>query len=108
MIYGHDKTIHRTGNLNVEVDKHGKVVAVWFRCMALPFDQRVVDADRAKTMQEIYEGECQGHRFHSPNESFIRAIDIDVPDTQEPTPDGSIEQADIRIVDGKRFRRIKA
>jgi len=31
MIYGHDKTIHSTQKVNVELDKHGQVVAVWFR-----------------------------------------------------------------------------
>lgn len=48
--YGHSGTIHRTEVLNVETDKSGNVVAVWFRCQALPFDQTTVDGQRAKSM----------------------------------------------------------
>lgn len=54
MIYGHNKTIHRTGEVNVELDKDGKVVSVWFRCMALPFTQNVVGDDRADEMRGMY------------------------------------------------------
>jgi hypothetical protein len=39
MIYGHDGTIHKTRYLDVEVDDDGRVVAVWFRCLMLPFKQ---------------------------------------------------------------------
>lgn len=54
MIYGYDKTIHGTTILNVEVDKKtGKVVSVWFRCMALPFDVREVGPERAKEMRRM-------------------------------------------------------
>lgn len=56
MIYGHNNTIHRTKLLNVEVDKKGKVVSVWFRCMPLPFDVIKVDNARAKEMREMYKG----------------------------------------------------
>lgn len=55
MIYGHDKTIHRTNEVNVEVDKNGKVVSVWFRCILLPFDQTVVSNDRAREMRAAYQ-----------------------------------------------------
>ena len=54
MIYGHDKTIHRTGEVNVELDKAGKVVSVWFRCMHLPFTQDIVDDRRAEEMRAAY------------------------------------------------------
>jgi hypothetical protein len=54
MLYGHDKTIHATKLVNVELDKDGKVVSVWFRCRALPFDQTVVDDDRAAEMRALY------------------------------------------------------
>lgn len=52
--YGHDKTIHRTHLVNVETDERGQVVAVWFRCMALRFEQSTVGADRATVMKEMY------------------------------------------------------
>lgn len=52
MIYGHNRTIHRTTYLDVET-KDGDVVSVWFRCMALPFKQVEVGGDRAKEMQSI-------------------------------------------------------
>ncbi len=52
-VYGHDKTIHQTTELDVET-YNGKVVAVWFRCMMLPFNQEDVDKSRAKEMIEAY------------------------------------------------------
>lgn len=39
LIYGHDKTIHRTGHLDIGVDENGVVTEVWFRCIQLPFEQ---------------------------------------------------------------------
>lgn len=47
--YGGDGTIHGTELLNVETYK-GKVVAVWFRCLMLPFDQTEVDKFRRDSM----------------------------------------------------------
>jgi len=69
MIYGHDGTIHDTKLVNVEVDKDGKVVSVWFRCCALPFDQTVVDESRANEMRAMY-----GSR-RMPD---LLAVDVDV------------------------------
>lgn len=37
--YGGDKTIHSTGTVDVQLNKDGDVVAVWFRCRMLPFTQ---------------------------------------------------------------------
>lgn len=54
MIYGHGKTIHQTQELDIEVDENGKVVAVWFRCIALPFKQMNVDNERAWEMERLY------------------------------------------------------
>lgn len=48
--YGDDGTIHRTGEVNVELH-HGRVVAVWFRCALLPFTQEVVGEGRARDME---------------------------------------------------------
>jgi hypothetical protein len=53
MIYGHDGTIHGTQKLNIEIDKRGGIVYVWFRCTALPFDITVVDEDRAVEMAHM-------------------------------------------------------
>jgi hypothetical protein len=52
--YGSDMTIHSGGEVDVEVDSDGKVVAVWFRCQPLPFDQRMVQELRAKEMRSMY------------------------------------------------------
>lgn len=52
--YGHAKTWHRTGTLDVEVDRRGRVVAVWFRCRTLPFTEMRVDDARAESMRAIY------------------------------------------------------
>jgi hypothetical protein len=30
-------TIHSTGTIDVQVSESGEVVAVWFRCLSLPF-----------------------------------------------------------------------
>ena len=54
MLYGHDKTIHQTTEVNVELDKQGRVVSVWFRCAPLPFTQDRVDDDRAREMDRMY------------------------------------------------------
>lgn len=47
--YGDGGTIHRSGELDVEVHA-GKVVSVWFRCQLLPFGEHEVEADRAAEM----------------------------------------------------------
>ncbi len=52
--YGHDGTIHDSEHIDVEVDNTGRVVAVWFRCMALPFTQSVADDFRADQMRGHY------------------------------------------------------
>lgn len=72
MIYGNDKTIHRTGQLDVETDCKGNVVAVWFRCMALPFRQSVSGTDRAEEMRRMYRNVT----------SVINAIDVDFAETK--------------------------
>lgn len=52
--YGYDRTIHQTGEVNVELDKDGKVVSVWYRCRTLPFTQTIVDDERAGMMRDSY------------------------------------------------------
>lgn len=54
-VYGHDQTFHRTTHLDVEVDSQGHVVAVWFRCLMLPFEEHRVDAARATEMRRVQE-----------------------------------------------------
>jgi hypothetical protein len=49
--YGDGGTIHGNTELDVEVDRNGKVVAVWFRCSMLPFRASVVDERRAEAMR---------------------------------------------------------
>lgn len=65
MIYGHDKTIHGTQKLNVEVDKKGNVVSVWFRCCALPFDVTVVSKERAAEMTRMSQGVNQRNTLNA-------------------------------------------
>lgn len=53
--YGRDGTIHRTGEVNIELDPQThQVVAVWFRCQPLPFTQSVASTDRAREMTTMY------------------------------------------------------
>jgi hypothetical protein len=47
-------TIHGTHELNVEVDRDGRVVGVWFRCMLVPFNEVIVDEERAQDMRRSY------------------------------------------------------
>lgn len=48
--YGDGGTWHTTTRLDVEVDEHGRVVAVWYRCQMLPFRQSTVSHERAAEM----------------------------------------------------------
>lgn len=54
--YGDGGTIHNTRHVNVEIHE-GKVVAVWFRCAALPFTEHQADDDRAQDMRRMYQSE---------------------------------------------------
>lgn len=56
MIYGHNKTIHGTQELSVEVSESGEVVAVWFRCMPLPFHVSTARPERAEEMKRMTSG----------------------------------------------------
>lgn len=52
--YGNNGTIHDTQYLDVETDEDGDVVAIWFRCMALPFRQSDVNPHRGADMRNMY------------------------------------------------------
>jgi hypothetical protein len=67
MIYGHESTIHQSKKLDVEVNKEGKVVGVWFRCCALPFEQIDVDDQRAFEMIHLQK-----------NLPLINAVDVEL------------------------------
>ncbi len=55
MIYGYTGTIHQTTELDVELGPDGSVVAVWFRCMALPFRVTKATDQRAAEMERLYQ-----------------------------------------------------
>lgn len=74
MIYGNEGTIHGTQKLNIEIDKRGGVVSVWFRCCALPFDVTVVDEGRAIEMANMSD-RVNKH-------TKLNAVDIDNKDTE--------------------------
>jgi hypothetical protein len=60
--YGDGGTIHNSSKLDVEVDVGGKVVAVWFRCQALPFRQSMAEEQRAREMRNMYTNhQCELH-----------------------------------------------
>lgn len=52
--YGDGGTIHSSGQVDVEVDANGQVVAVWFRCQPLPFRQSTARDARAIEMRNMY------------------------------------------------------
>jgi hypothetical protein len=55
MRYGDDRTVHRTEQVNIEVDDAtGEVVSVWYRCMPLPFTVSRADTPRAFDMRNMY------------------------------------------------------
>ena len=54
MRYG-SGTIHHSGFLDVEIDRDGDCVAVWFRCLRLPFKTTKVDTERAEEMLAAYQ-----------------------------------------------------
>lgn len=54
-VRGYQRTIHDSEHLDVEVNDKGRVVAVWFRCARLPFEQVDVGYQRAKDMQAQWE-----------------------------------------------------
>jgi len=51
--YGGDGTYHETTDINVEL-YNGKVIAVWYRCQALPFTQNESGPHRAAEMEKMY------------------------------------------------------
>lgn len=67
--YGGDNTIHHTGHLDVET-RDGEVVAVWYRCQMLPFEQEEVDDDRARSMRSAM------HHPAGPYGMFIEGIEL--------------------------------
>lgn len=71
MIYGHNKTWHRTEHLDVEVDANGIVVSVWFRCIALPFQQTQVGHDRAVEMNSMY--------IRGTDKNRLLAVEVELP-----------------------------
>lgn len=52
--YGDNNTIHNTNHLDVETDKYGNVVAVWFRCQHISFRQTKVGDSRAAELKSLY------------------------------------------------------
>ena len=64
--YGDGGTIHHSGWLDVETFR-GTVVAVWFRCQPLPFNQTEVDGDRATEME---------HMAQLRRESFLVGVEV--------------------------------
>ena len=52
--YGDGGTIHSTSHIDVEVDSNGDVVALWYRCMQLPFKTTVATPQRAEEMRSAF------------------------------------------------------
>jgi hypothetical protein len=62
--YGDGGTIHGTQHLHVETNIEGDVVAVWFRCQPLPFEQVVVGLSRAREMRSMGNPRSRGTSLH--------------------------------------------
>lgn len=104
MIYGHDRTIHRTHHLNVEVGPDGRVVAVWFRCLALPFTEHRIDAARAADMDEL---QADGHlpEVHAVHVNRDPGSMVDSADLQQPRTEGMVQRAYDALVRALHPRR---
>ena len=79
MRYGYNKTWHRTHQINVETHE-GRVVAVWFRCMALPYTVSNWGAARARDMDLMYADKDGPHSFK------IHAVDVELPKEDDYVP----------------------
>jgi hypothetical protein len=65
--YGHGGTIHGTNHVDVETDAEGNVVAVWFRCCAIPFEQmkhNKYSNNRVQAMKNLYKNK-QAPKLHA-------------------------------------------
>lgn len=51
--YGDGGTIHNNTHLDVEVDAHGRVLGVWFRCIQLPYKTSLASNRRASDLLRI-------------------------------------------------------
>jgi hypothetical protein len=49
--YGDGGTIHSTEQLDIDTDKDGNVIAVWFRCQLLAFQQVRCDERRTEDLR---------------------------------------------------------
>lgn len=74
--YGDGGTVHSAGRLDIETDQTGRVVAVWFRCQALPFRVTTVSWSRADTMNAMY-------RDQKLSKLSIRGLEVQDAPTQE-------------------------
>lgn len=72
--YGGEGTIHGTQHLHVETFR-GTVVAVWFRCQPLPFEQCEVDGPRATDMEEMY-GNPDNGRPYGDNGIRLHGVEV--------------------------------
>lgn len=70
MRYGYNRTWHRTHHITIEVHE-GTVIAVWFRCMALPFEVQHCGKTRVQEMKTMY-AEPDG-----PTSFKIHAVDVE-------------------------------
>jgi len=87
MLYGHDKTIHGTQEVNIERDPDtGEVIAVWFRCAILPFTDCVVSRERVHSMRQDYFPRgilaIEFSDAPTPKEYVLRGIGVHPPEQQ--------------------------
>lgn len=81
--YGDGGTIHSSGHLDVETFQ-GTVVAVWFRCQALPFQQTEVEGSRATDMESMY-GNPENGRPYGDNGTELCGVEVRDPQQPEGT-----------------------
>lgn len=75
--YGGYGMLHSEGHVDVELSPAGHVVAVWFRDMTLPFEERFVDKNRSVQMVQRYE--------HQPPHQLV-AVEVDPERVQVSVP----------------------
>jgi hypothetical protein len=58
--YGDGGTIHNTTTLDIDTDKDGNVIAVWFRCQLLAFNQVRCDDRRTEDLRGVQGARLSG------------------------------------------------
>lgn len=78
------------GLIEVELDKQGQVVAVWYGTDPLPFQQRTVDETYAREMREFYMEKRHGHVYRGLQVKEVPCFQTGTSTSSSDTPTPSV------------------